>query len=75
VTIGDNGTGMSEITKERLFEHFYITKPIGKGTGLGISISYQIITGRHHGCLLCESTLGEGTKFLIEIPVSQSNQE
>jgi two-component system, NtrC family, sensor kinase len=73
VTIADNGTGMSKITKERLFEPFYTTKPIGKGTGLGMSISCQIITERHHGRLQCESTLGEGTKFVIEIPVSQSS--
>jgi signal transduction histidine kinase len=73
VTIADNGTGMSETTKERLFEPFYTTKPIGKGTGLGMSISYQIITERHRGRLQCESTLGEGTKFVIEIPVSQSS--
>jgi signal transduction histidine kinase len=72
VTIADNGTGMSETTKERLFEPFYTTKPIGKGTGLGMSISHQIITERHRGRLACESTLGEGTKFVIEIPVSQS---
>jgi signal transduction histidine kinase len=71
VTIADNGTGMSEATQKQLFDPFYTTKPIGKGTGLGMSISHQIITERHQGQLYCDSTLGEGSKFVIRIPISQ----
>ena len=72
ITIADNGTGMSEITQNQLFDPFYTTKPIGKGTGLGLSISYAIITERHHGKLQCDSTLGEGSKFIVEIPIRQT---
>jgi signal transduction histidine kinase len=71
ITIADNGTGMSEATQKQLFDPFYTTKPIGKGTGLGMSISHQIITERHQGQLYCDSTLGEGSKFVIKIPICQ----
>jgi two-component system, NtrC family, sensor kinase len=71
ITIADNGTGMSEATQKQLFDPFYTTKPIGKGTGLGMSISHQIITERHQGQLHCDSTLGEGSKFVIKIPIRQ----
>jgi signal transduction histidine kinase len=72
ITIADNGTGMSEATQRQLFDPFYTTKPIGKGTGLGMSISHQIITERHQGQLHCDSTLGEGSKFVIKIPLRQA---
>jgi signal transduction histidine kinase len=72
ITIADNGTGMSEATQKQLFDPFYTTKPIGKGTGLGMSISHQIITERHQGQLHCDSTLGEGSKFVIKIPLRQT---
>ncbi len=67
IAIADNGPGMSEATREKLFDPFFTTKSIGKGTGLGLSISYQIIVERHNGELSCQSKLGEGTKFMIEI--------
>lgn len=69
IHIADNGPGMSEEVHSRLFDPFFTTKPIGKGTGLGLSISYQIITEKHQGTLTCESTLGKGTEFIIEIPI------
>lgn len=71
ITIADNGSGISEDKRRRIFEPFYTTKPIGKGTGIGLSISYQIITERHQGTLECESQLGKGTAFHITIPVYQ----
>lgn len=71
VTIADNGKGMAETTRKRLFEPFFTTKPVGKGTGMGMPISYQIITEKHHGQLECVSTLGQGTKFVIQIPLQQ----
>ncbi|MEM6404963.1 MAG: HAMP domain-containing sensor histidine kinase, partial [Cyanobacteria bacterium P01_D01_bin.116] len=52
-----------------LFDPFFTTKKVGKGTGLGLSISYQIITGKHNGKLYCQSEVGKGTEFVIEIPV------
>jgi signal transduction histidine kinase len=69
ITIADNGTGMSDTTRQHLFNPFFTTKPIGKGTGMGMSISYQIITEKHGGKLDCFSTLGKGTEFIIQIPL------
>ncbi len=71
ISITDNGEGMSEATKQKLFDPFFTTKPIGKGTGLGLSISYQIITEHHGGQLLVNSRLGEGTEFVIILPLIQ----
>lgn len=69
IAIADNGPGMTEDTLAKLFEPFFTTKPMGKGTGLGLAISQQIIVEKHGGRLFCESTLGEGTRFVIELPV------
>jgi len=65
--ITDNGTGMSEEVKKRIFEPFYTTKNVGEGTGLGMSITYGIIE-KHNGQILVESKLGEGTSFEIQLP-------
>ncbi|MGG6294570.1 sensor histidine kinase [Leptolyngbya sp. AN02str] len=72
IRIADNGPGMPEEVCNKLFDPFFTTKPIGKGTGLGLSISYQIVTDKHRGKLYCHSTPGQGTEFVIEIPLSQS---
>ncbi|OKH31614.1 hypothetical protein NIES2119_28205 [[Phormidium ambiguum] IAM M-71] len=72
IRIADNGPGISAKAKKKMFDAFFTTKPVGKGTGLGLSISYQIIVDRHQGSIWCESTLGEGTEFLIKIPVIQN---
>ena len=72
ICIADNGPGIIEKVKTKLFDPFFTTKPVGKGTGLGLSISYQIIVEKHQGKLWCESALGIGTKFWIEIPLSRS---
>jgi two-component system, NtrC family, sensor kinase len=69
IRIADNGLGMSEATRQRLFDPFFTTKPVGKGTGLGMSISYQIITKTHGGQLRCISEPGRGTEFFIDIPI------
>jgi signal transduction histidine kinase len=71
IWIADNGSGMTEQIKARLFDPFFTTKPVGAGTGLGLSISYQIVVKKHGGQLQCWSELGQGTKFLIQIPLSQ----
>ncbi len=71
ICIADNGRGIPEVVKKRLFEPFFTTKPIGKGTGMGLSISYQIICQKHGGSLECISQLARGTEFVITIPLSQ----
>ncbi|MEG3895778.1 ATP-binding protein [Microcoleus sp. SVA1_B6] len=72
IAIADNGTGIPEKARLRLFDPFFTTKPVGKGTGLGLSISYQVVKEKHGGKLWCDSTLGEGTKFVIEIPIDRT---
>jgi signal transduction histidine kinase len=69
VCIADNGVGIPEPICSKLFDPFFTTKPIGKGTGLGLSISYQIVTEKHHGKIECHSTMGQGTEFVIRIPM------
>ncbi|MCL2932791.1 MAG: AAA family ATPase [Trichodesmium sp. MAG_R03] len=68
ILIADNGMGMSEAVKKQIFDPFYTTKEVGKGIGLGLAISYQIIVDRHGGKLECISTPGKGTEFMISIP-------
>jgi signal transduction histidine kinase len=68
IKIKDNAWGMSEEVKVRIFDHLFTTKGVGKGTGLGLAIARQIIQETHQGTLICNSTLGEGTEFVIEIP-------
>jgi PAS domain S-box-containing protein len=75
IRIADNGCGMPAAVQKRLFDPFFTTKPIGKGTGLGLSISYQIITEKHKGALHCHSTIGQGTEFVIQIPIRQPAAE
>ena len=71
IKISDNGLGIPETIRSRIFDPFFTTKSVGKGTGLGLSISYQIVIEKHHGQIRCESTIGKGTEFTIEIPISQ----
>ena len=71
IAIADNGPGIPEKVKKQIFDPFFTTKPIGKGTGLGMSISYQIIVERHGGKLDCCSNPHQGTEFIIQIPVQQ----
>jgi PAS domain S-box-containing protein len=72
IHITDNGPGIPEAVKQRIFDPFFTTKPIGKGTGLGMSISYQIVVEKHGGSLECESQPGQGTNFCIQIPVRKN---
>lgn len=71
IAISDNGTGMSESVQKRLFDPFFTTKSVGKGTGMGLPISYQIVTEKHGGKLDCFSIPGEGTEFVIQILAHQ----
>lgn len=72
ITITDNGSGIPENIRSRLFDPFFTTKPVGKGTGMGLSISYQIIVEQHRGTLQCESQPGHGTAFIVTIPLKQA---
>ncbi|MEC4803651.1 MAG: AAA family ATPase [Jaaginema sp. PMC 1079.18] len=69
VKITDNGMGMSEAVKAKIFEQGFTTKEVGKGTGLGMAIAQQIITEKHGGKIICESNLGRGTTFILDLPV------
>ncbi len=69
ISIADNGTGMTEAVKQRIFEHLFTTKGVGKGTGLGLAIARQIIVDKHGGKITVNSTPGVGTEFLLELPI------
>ncbi len=69
VEIEDNGPGMDEATRRRVFEPFFTTKPPGSGTGLGLSVSYFIVTEDHEGSMSVESSPGMGSRFVIRLPV------
>lgn len=75
VQISDNGPGMKEEVRQRIFDPFFTTKAVGKGTGLGLSISYQIVADKHGGQLQCYSVPGQGTEFVIEIPMKQKKSQ
>lgn len=75
IAIADNGIGIPEQIQQRIFDPFFTTKAVGKGTGMGMSISYQIITEKHRGHLKCVSVLGQGAEFLIQIPIRQQVSE
>ncbi|OCQ89789.1 hypothetical protein BCD64_17715 [Nostoc sp. MBR 210] len=68
ISIADNGKGISEEVKQKIFDHLFTTKGVGKGTGLGLAIARQIVEETHGGKLTCHSVLGQGTEFVIEIP-------
>ena len=72
IRITDNGPGVPEAIQAKLFDPFFTTKPVGKGTGMGLSISYQIVVEKHGGEFWCESEPGQGAEFVIQIPIRQS---
>jgi len=69
IRVRDNGNGIPQKVLDKVFQPFFTTKPTGEGTGLGLSLSYDIITKGHGGELKVETTEGEGTEFVIEIPI------
>ena len=71
IRISDNGPGVPEQLREKIFEPFFTTKPTGEGTGLGLSLSYDIVTQGHNGSLVLESLEGEGAAFIVTLPNSQ----
>lgn len=68
ITIKDNGDGIPKDVKEKIFQPFFTTKPTGEGTGLGLSLSYDIITKGHGGQLKVDTEEGQGTEFTIILP-------
>ena len=72
VWISDNGPGISPEIQDQIFNPFFTTKEVGEGSGLGLSISHQIVVVQHCGALKCYSVPGQGAKFLIELPVRQA---
>jgi signal transduction histidine kinase len=71
IRIRDNGVGIPDEIKDRLFQPFFTTKPTGEGTGLGLSISYDIVTQEHGGTITVDSRVGEFTEFTIRLPRMQ----
>jgi signal transduction histidine kinase len=69
IRISDNGIGMTEEIQEKIFDPFFTTKPVGSGTGLGLAISHQIIVEKHKGNIQCFSVPGQGTEFILELPI------
>lgn len=70
IAIADNGLGIERALQSRLFDPFFTTKPVGKGSGLGLSISYQIVVKKHGGRIICSSSPGQGAEFAILIPIA-----
>ncbi|UNU27159.1 sensor histidine kinase [Microcoleus vaginatus] len=71
IRIQDNGIGITDVVKPKIFEHLFTTKGVGQGTGLGLAIARQIVVQKHSGTLEVNSTLGQGTEFVISIPVKE----
>lgn len=72
IEIEDNGAGMDDAIQSRIFEPFFTTKPVGVGTGLGLSVSYFIITQNHGGTLDVVSSPGKGSTFIIRLPLERN---
>ncbi len=72
VGITDNGKGMSEEIRGRIFDRGFTTKRVGKGTGLGMAIAHQIVTEKHGGAIACHSEFGKGTEFIISLPLGEN---
>ena len=70
IRVRDNGTGIPDSARARLFEPFFTTKPAGEGTGLGLSLSHDIVVKQHGGSIAADSRLGEYTEFTITLPRS-----
>ena len=71
ISIADNGPGIDQIHQQKIFEPFYTTRPAGQGTGLGLSLSYDIIQGKYGGSITVESEINQGAVFHISIPAEQ----
>lgn len=70
ITVKDNGNGIPDAIKAKIFQSFFTTKPTGEGTGLGLSLAYDIVTKGHGGPLEVETKEGEGTTFIVKLPIN-----
>ena len=70
IAIADNGKGMSEEVRLKVFDHLFTTKGVGKGTGLGLAIAQQIVEEKHGGTIKVNSKIGKGTEFLLTLPAN-----
>lgn len=75
ITVYDNGMGIPDDVRKRIFEPFFTTKPTGRGTGLGLSLSYEIVTREHSGSMRVESREGEATTFVVSLPITMNGTE
>lgn len=75
ICVEDNGGGMPESVRTKIFDPFYTTKEVGKGTGQGLAISWDVIVNKHSGSIVCETDDGVGTKFIIQLPLLQDIDE
>jgi len=73
IRVKDNGKGIPDSIKDKIFQPFFTTKPTGEGTGLGLSLSYDIVTKGHGGKLTVNTAEGEGTAFIIQLPLNNTN--
>ena len=73
IHVKDNGSGIPEEYREKVFNPFFTTKPVGMGTGQGLSISYKVIVNKHGGMLVFDSEIDRGTTFMITLPLSNEN--
>jgi signal transduction histidine kinase len=72
VRIRDNGPGIPEKIRGRMFEPFFTTKPVGKGTGQGLALTRSVIVGKHGGTIHFETEVGQGTTFVVRLPLNVS---
>lgn len=70
IRVKDNGTGIPQKAVDKIFQPFFTAKPTGQGTGLGLNLAYDIVTKAHGGELKVETTQGEGSEFIIRLPLS-----
>ncbi|MEG4045264.1 GAF domain-containing protein [Microcoleus sp. Pol17_C1] len=74
ISVSDTGTGIPAEIQDKIFDPFFTTKPVGKGTGLGLSVCYQVIVQAHGGKLSCVSQVGEGSEFIVELPLTNQRR-
>ena len=70
ITVADTGCGIPDAIRDKIYDPFFTTKAVGKGTGQGLAIAHRIIRERHRGTIECDSTVGKGTRFVIRLPVT-----
>ncbi|HYJ64654.1 MAG TPA: ATP-binding protein [Parafilimonas sp.] len=70
IIVSDNGNGILQNIIDKIFQPFFTTKPTGEGTGLGLSLAYDIITKEHKGTIIAENKEGGGSTFTIQLPLS-----